>query len=122
MGVRIFSKIKAKTWPHCPTVAAKCKKAYDDWLKMADISVYEHKVMNASESQQFITVPSKPNTALPGARKRNFGGSQLSMTSQPRQEQAKPIDKRTFNVRGRHITVGECEFVFKRVWNVTCDH
>jgi len=27
-----------------------------------------------------------------------------------------------FTMRGRKITVGECKFVFERVWGVTCDH
>lgn len=27
-----------------------------------------------------------------------------------------------FQARGRQISVGECKFVFERIWNVTCDH
>jgi len=47
-----------------------------------------------------------------------FGyGSQVVNAGPP----PEPFEKRKFMVRGRQICLGECNFIFKRIWKATLD-
>ena len=131
-GVRLFSKIQSKYWPNAKMVAEKAAHAYQDFIDGKDITVYETLVgfkespdmnmqiamMQSSNNGFDIGEQVRFSSTAPGG----FGtDSNFNVHDHANQENAKCTDENCeYMIRGRQICLGECKFVFERVWKVTC--
>lgn len=131
MGVRLFSKVQSGVWPNATRVAERCLAAFNDYEANQDISEYETmRVARSQRREDDYGVASQAylsnDEAEMMAMMSQGGMSQMGYKtgSNFRSGAAAAPKPEKVVVRGRKITLGECKFVFERIWKATieCGH
>lgn len=136
MGIKIYSKIESLVWPNNTLLAQKCLRVYNDYVQGNDITQYQFGMINkrAGVMSPLLSPSASRRMQTPNVNKRGLKapGSEMrnSMTGFDTAPKKKVMHKKPtrkvmheeFQCRGRCISLDECGFVFKRVWDVTADH
>ena len=119
MGVKLYSKIESKQWPHITALTNKIERAFNAYISNKDITEFSFKKPIGGFLQSNRQSIDRPIPSTSHAQTRCFSSddhtNRRAITARDEEERLK------VEVQGRQIQYAECEFVFKKVWNAHCN-
>lgn len=119
MGVRLYSKLQSLKWPSITALTERCRRAYNDYKEGNDIGTYEtmlglYRNLEPKDQLQYY------QTTSAGGRFSNsidYG----TPNTQDHQGENSVDEECKYQIVGRQLSLGECQYVFNRVWKATLD-